>query len=1399
MNAVARRRRGRGRRLAVLALAAIALGMLMLPAAAPAAGSIATSAQGLRAALTVLGGQNAVTTTPATWSTGAADTKSVATADVPGVTNLGAVSVTAGPSGDGGSASADVANLDLLSSLSAGAIHSECTMTPTQVAGASSVAGLAVGSGAPTTVSAQTTIGVTGLLTAGVNTQKATWDSGTGLLTYTVRALDVDLLSNSALKTVASSRIVVAESVCTGKVRLGAVRTTSVLLAPGQSGTPTVSVANLGDAAAPNTVVTVPLPPAGYQLGTLKSSNGGTCTKDSTKVTCSGITVPAGASATVSLPVTLSSAATSAPAWSPSSGIDAISTPVAADPGTTIESHGSGTLATPSGAGADVNLAGGVSIRPATITPGGTQATASVKVANSGTSNATPTTITIPAPPALYTLDSVTTTGGGTCTVSGAITCTGVTVPAGGSIVVSIPVTVAAGALTGWLADSSAPVTATAGTSTGTATGPLVTIGSGLTVTVTGPVDGTLSPGDTGELTVTATNGGISDLTGVHYAFLAPTSTTFVGTIPSYCTLTSSTRVDCTMSVTGLSFLQFPLPIKVDAGADPDIALTGGCADAGHDGSCDVPPDVEVDDIHLRASLAGITIDADTATVAPGDSGTGTLKIHADTTIALTTVSVPLTTLPTGFKVTAVNGPNNSVCTVTSNRFSCSAVTLPAGADAEIQVTGSVAADVEPGVVWHATDITVIAGMDVVTGSADLIKTATRDAAVTFTVTSPTGSVEPGGATTMTVTGSNAGPSNAVNSTATVDAPANATFGTLTGTVATACTTVTSTQLTCTYSLTAGGTLTWTLPLTVSSSAKQGDKVADGCVTSGGDSACGGSQTVAIPLATHGTLTVGGAVIKPGDTGTATVRLSATADYDDLVLTVPLDDVPSAFSVTAAALGTDSCTVGTASVVCTGVTLQAGTARSLRLSVAVDAELTTDTAWTVKGVTLAPAGDEDDKLTASGVLVSTSASTFTVSVTVGAIDPTAPKPGQTTVLPITVTDNGPGDADPYPVTIRIPDGTTHGTLPSNCVEGSTDRIVTCTVSLKSGESVVIKLPLVIDDGLAADTVITGGCVDQVLSTGKPTFDYTCGGTEDVAIPDFTIGAYDVDLGVTYGGGTVPVAGASRPVVKIPYANGGTAMAADVSFQIEPPTGVWVTKAQIVLDSSAQQSSVARASAARMTGRKLTAADDTSTVDATCAPTADGDDNDVTCSAPDAAAQSGHELWLTLMLGEGVATGTQAMHVSITTTSEDGLSTNNAVDVPLELTAQDADDTDDGTDLPTTGADVARLGMLSAVLVAFGLVLIVGVREKGVREKVVAYAGVRHQSDRKPRHARPAGLGATLRSLGFSPDRATRGRAGSRASAEGSGGASHAAPPSGRAPRPPAHARSEPARRRRSDE
>ncbi|MET0423991.1 MAG: hypothetical protein ABW046_08960, partial [Actinoplanes sp.] len=623
------------------------------------------------------------------------------------------------------------------------------------------------------------------------------------------------------------------------------------------------------------------------------------------------------------------------------------------------------------------------------------------------------------------------------------------------------------------------------------------------------------------------------------------------------------------------------------------------------------------------------------------------------------------------------------------------------------------------------------------TGDVDLLTVGARTAAVTWKVAGADAPMTPGGTVTVTVTGANAGPSDAVSRPTTIVAPTNTTFGPLTGRTAQDCTVTSTTVLTCTATIGNGGSLVWTVPLKVDQNATQGSTVTGGCVSTDGDAKCDGSADVAIggsPVSTlltgTATLTVDSVVIEPGTSGTATVTMSATASHSGLTLTVPLAGLPTAFTVTAATLDGASCTVGASVITCTGVGLTAGSTKKLNLAVTVADGARSGTSWRATGVTLADPSDAADKLVSAGLLVNTTAAAYTVSVTVGAPSVTNPNQGGTTTLPLTVRNAGPDAANPYPMTVLLPAGTTHGVLPQGCAQGSSARIVVCQVTLAAGQSVGIALPVVVDGDATPDSTLSGGCVDQALSAGKPTFDYACDSDADVALPDLTVGRYDVDMGVEYTGPTVPAAVGGNLLVKLPYNNEGTEEADNVSFTIAPPAGVTVTQARIMQDASPDTA--------------VSAAAEASLVSAPCEGT--GTANVVVCTAPDSAAQSGHQLWLSLKVWPTAKPGTQPMKVTVSTTSTDGYSADNTTEVPLKIAAaadsgdgDDGDGGDDGGDddggLPVTGTQVAGLALMSVLLMIGGVVLLTMVRD---RRPVIVLIG--EPLRRAPgRHARAAQL------------------------------------------------------------
>ena len=109
------------------ALTVILIVALTGPPAYAAAGTVTTSAQGLRGNVALLSLINVLlSTTQANWTTGGSpQTRDTASVGVPNVLNLGAVTASAGPSAAGGTAAASVAGLNLLGAVAAHAVSTQ--------------------------------------------------------------------------------------------------------------------------------------------------------------------------------------------------------------------------------------------------------------------------------------------------------------------------------------------------------------------------------------------------------------------------------------------------------------------------------------------------------------------------------------------------------------------------------------------------------------------------------------------------------------------------------------------------------------------------------------------------------------------------------------------------------------------------------------------------------------------------------------------------------------------------------------------------------------------------------------------------------------------------------------------------------------------------------------------------------------------------------------------------------------------------------------------------------------------------------------------------------------------------------------------------------------------------
>jgi hypothetical protein len=1206
-----------------MAALVVTLGLAPRPAFA-AAGTMTTTAQAARVHLALLNGLGSVNvTSPAqqTWTTGGATATASIPAQVGSLINIGAVVSTAQPVTGGGRAESDVAGATVVSSstLSVGAIESACQMTSSDISTTVNIANLNV-LGQTINPDVNASVGTAGILTGTVDERTATWNSSTGRLDYTVRAVDLSLLSG--LSAIGSGSVVLGEATCSGIVKLGTVSTgTAVNLVPGTSGTPTVTVTNTGDVAAPNTVVKIPLPSAAYTVGTPTTTGGGTCTTGSGYITCSGITVPGGGNAQISIPVTLKANAGnsgSAPNWAPGAGtITAVSTPIDTATGPTISISGGGTLvsaqtpasatgsatvtsmnlaagktgtthvtvsnqgpsdavtditipianrpagvsvtsaaigSTPCAVGSstivcsgvtiagggsvqvdiaaaatqtatvgatwdlsgitanlngtavtgqgrlltitapDVSFEGGVSITPDTGTPGGAAASPAIKIVNAGATTATGTTITIPDPPTGYTVGAVTTTGGGTCATGATnITCTGVSVPAAGTVTVTVPVTLASGVTANWSAPAGTPVTVTNGTSTGTASGTMVTAAPRYTLGVTaiGPAASTVNPGGSTTMSVSVYDQGPSDAKPAPFVVVAPQNTTFgplTGTTASLCTALSGATLRCTVSIAASDpATVLSLPVQVSAQADPSAPVTGGCVSRDNDTSCAGAADVALPDIRLRTPLATrLTTALTAATIVPGTSGTGKVTLTSTQDETGMTVAVPVSGLPAGFTVSSATVPGGT-CTVLGT-ITCTGVNLTANTPKTISVQVAVASNVMSPQTWTANGVTVTSGGEQATASGALAGTGTVGYTLTATVGTPAaGTVQPGDVTSLRVVVSNPnGPSDATGAVFTVSAPHGTTFAA----PPSPCQLTSGTLVTCTTTVTAGAsTPTITLPLVVAANDDPAIPVTGGCVDLDGITGCGTNDvvipaiTLKTPFVQQVSVSADRADVTPGGTATATLHVSAAhGAQSGLVVTVPLAALPT--GVTAGAMTGPAgsvCTTLTSPAQCTGVNVADGATADITLAVNALPNATPGATWTATGVKVAVAAPGTDAVTTDQTLARVAAAAVTLTATVTPV--ASPLlPGATGTLGVSVADTGLSDATGAHVNVIAPPGTTFGPLTgvtaAACTESADQTQAACWFNLAAGGAPVsLSLPVKVDATAVPGQALTGGCVD----------------------------------------------------------------------------------------------------------------------------------------------------------------------------------------------------------------------------------------------------------------------------------------------------------------------------------
>ena len=527
---------------------------------------------------------------------------------------------------------------------------------------------------------------------------------------------------------------------------------------PGTDAVVTIGVTNAGpDEATDTEIVYTPPPGLAVDTATLPAGCGGT---SSGPITCSAGEVDIGASATFDIRLPIGPADTPGTTYS---GGAAVATTTASDPDGAGASQADLLIGTRS---ADLTLAAS---GPGDLVPGGGEDVV-LTADNLGPSDAPSTELTYTPQSGIDVVVGSLPAGcsGG---APGPITCGLGTVAAGGSVETRIPVRLASDAIPGSTYTGAAAAAASADSTDpdgATATPPNITaLGREADLIVVAADPGPVTPGTAMTVTIAVTNDGPSDAPSASLDYVPPVDVTIDSSaLPAGCAGTP-TAITCTLgTVAAGGSVAVAVPAGIAPSA-PEGALSGADVDATSSApdpdtmnNTDQPGDITagpaVADIEVLATPDGavvpgetVSVDVDVGNLGPSDTGDPTA----------------LTVQPPGGAVFASVPGGCTGGATTGDPITCSIPALTASATTAITVdlavesaaagsstlTGGQAAASNPDDASSGNDVAVI----------DLT-TAARESDLSVAAADP-GPVVPGDAASVTVTVTNAGPSDADN------------------------------------------------------------------------------------------------------------------------------------------------------------------------------------------------------------------------------------------------------------------------------------------------------------------------------------------------------------------------------------------------------------------------------------------------------------------------------------------------------------------------------------------------------------------------------------------------------------------------------------------------------------
>jgi uncharacterized repeat protein (TIGR01451 family)/LPXTG-motif cell wall-anchored protein len=966
--------------------------------------------------------------------------------------------------------------------------------------------------------------------------------SGTVASDYTPAAAQ----SNTATVTSATSDPAVSDNTATassGPVATSAdltiTKTANGPFTAGQAASWTLTVTNLGPSTARSVSVSDPAP-AGVDPATLTlASTAGTCSGPS----CALGDIAANATVTVTVSAAVD-ASTTAPVSNSATVGSATSDP---DPASNTAS-----TTTPVTTAAHL-----VTVKSASVPfVAGQPGTWTITVTNLGPSDAQATTVT-DHPPAGYAVVTVGSTQG-SCDL--AVVCAVGTIAAGSTVTVTVTGDVAASytaaSMTNVAEAASPTVNPVPTDATGAATAPIV-LAANLAMFKT--ANGPFIAGASASFTLTATNQGPSDAQGPVITDVLPAAfTVTASTLPPGCTVAQQT-VTCSQTVLapGLS-MSFTIAGIVDpsavstsmpntasvASSTPDANLVDNSATA-------VPQVASTADVSLIKTL-------DTLQPIAGQPVQWTLTAHdiGPSDAQQVAIADPL---PLGVTFGAATAQRGS-CAVTAGVLNCDLGTLTVGQSVTVILTGTIDASFLGTSLANTAEVSSATPDPTPANNIAFVAGPTATlAGLAISKVADTASFTPGTGASWTITVVNSGPSDA--QTVVVTDSVNPSVSAVTAT-STAGTCAVGAVVSCTIpTLAAGASVTVSIAGVLDSAyvatalTNSANAIASTFDPAIGDNTAT-SGTPVVPAADLSVVKTAGPPATAGvaDGGTYVIAVTNAGPSDAQNVTI-VDALPVGFTASSAIGATAVCDL---SVSCSIPFIPAGQTATVTITGTVAPDVTAlallNTA-TASSVTLDP--NPGNETGVANLPVVTSAN-LAVAKTID----TTPVAGLAVAWTITVTNNGPSDAQAVTINDSAPAGIDVAgfTLAST---QATCSVSSCTVGIiPAGGVVVVHATGVIDPAYTGATI--ANTATATTSTPDPN---PAGSAATVSAPLTTSADLSLSKTATTSGVVPPNAAVAVPFVAggvgvwtVMVTNNGPSVARGVTITDPAPVGFTITTA-----------------------------------------------------------------------------------------------------------------------------------------------------------------------------------------------------------------------------------------------